>query len=157
GVRAKLPWIEATRRRRDHTPPPRELPASRHLELHLERRHEEHRRSIHVRDDVLDVLAPRLVEARVDRPPRSPVDAALDRPEEPDLRLVLPARYELLEMTEIVQRERQPICMRRRARVVVEKRHAPSPARLQRQHVARRRHVEEEHHVALSPPPRDER
>jgi hypothetical protein len=73
---------------------------------------------------------------------------------------VVLGRDELLQVAEVVERERQPgwvaripVLTRRR---VVEQADAPPPARLEGQHAARRGDLEEEVHRALAAVPGEE-
>src|SRR5258707_1134275 len=64
----------------------RTLPAAHgHLELHLERREEKDRRAVHVRDHVIAIARPRVVEAALERGPSPAGHRPLDRREEASL------------------------------------------------------------------------
>ena len=82
------------------------------------------------------------------------VDGPIDHREKSDLGRMLFGRDELFEVTQIVNRKRKPIGVRRCARIVVQERHAPSPAGLKREEIARSGNIVEEDDVALSPRPR---
>jgi hypothetical protein len=105
----------------------------RHVHLHLEEREQEDRRPVHVGDDVVAIAPPLLVEGRLQRRQGRVPEGAGGGAEEAHLPAVVLGRHELLQVTEIVQREGQAVRVARisvgAGRAVVDQRHvAPAPA-----------------------------
>ena len=115
-----------------------EAAAHGHVDAHLEHRKQEHGRSVHVRDDVVAVGAPGVVEGGLQRGQLGRGQRPAHAAKETDLSPVVGGLDELLEVMQVVQRERQAVGVQRVAARprdrIVQQRHTPAPGRLPIEH-----------------------
>lgn len=126
-----------------------------HLELALESEEQKDGGAVHVGHDVIAPFDPFGIEGAVDLFPARIQGRAMDRVEEPDLRLVLARLEEFLGVAEVVNGEREAVFMGMGGRGLIEERDTPAAAGLEGEDVAGGGHVKEKDDGPLAARPGD--
>ena len=89
------------------------------------------------------IAVERCVELRLEGAPRAALDRPMKASEEPDLPSVMLRIDELVEMTKVVNGEREDALVRARFGAIGQERHTAAPSGLQGEHPSCRRNVSE--------------
>lgn len=141
---ARVVQVPGSESRRALAARPGETAVDGHLELALESEEQKDSGAVHIGHDVIAPFDPFSIEGAVELFPARLQGRAMDRVEEPDLRLVLAGLEEFLGVAEVVNGEPEAVFVGMGGRGLIEERDTPAAAGLEGEDVAGGGHVKEE-------------